>query len=587
MPVVLSYNEAIFYPNSNVSSGSGSSRSISTVHDVKHDANGPVGMSAVADWDPSFHGSVHTATMAVCTVLVIFVVVLGTFGNGLVLITALQCRRLRSNFDVFVYNLAGADFIVCSCLAPTFLFLLFSSPPPAARPLCGGFLFVSVLCGLASLLTLLAIACHRQSRVTGRAKGALTARRTAAILGVIYVVSSATALGGTLHATLSWPDGQTSCQAVINSSHVTSNNVILFFVTPVVSVSCVTILVSYCIIARAVRTQSYLRVKALQPLLQTTGYSRLTHSSEDPQGAGPNKTSPPCSDMKQVLLEAGVSPDSSKTQTPEPSSLHTTTKPSIRSDKRERLRHCTCCSCMAALDKENKAISMCLVVILIIALCWTPLVVSHVIELFTGDSIILYQVKLCGIALVFLNSALDPYMYAQNCSRSSSRYASFLWEVFRCECRLPRHSKRNLRSKTSISPGKRTTRNPVGLPSTAQVLRADCATLQFLHPTDPPLKDNPQYVKHSTREVRNSYCIFKSSKSGRTGAKPKHHRVYSSNILKFAHINLPTCESYKRTEVRNERRTHAHASTMSDVRTLVHKSCCHGNVHEDLSLIDR
>ncbi|RUS80977.1 hypothetical protein EGW08_011252, partial [Elysia chlorotica] len=366
-----------------------------------------VGQSVVHEWDPSFHGSVHTATMAVCTVLVIFVVVLGTFGNGLVLITALQCRRLRSNFDVLVYNLAGADFIVCSCLAPTFLFLLFSSPPPAPREFCGGFLFACTLCGLASLLTLMAIACHRQSRVTGKVKGALTTRRTAAILGAIYVISLGAALGGTLHVTLAWSESQSSCQAVINSSAVTSNNVILFFVTPVVAVSCITILVSYCVIARAVRTQTYLRVKALQPLLKNS--------------------------------------DRTSSQSP----LHTKT---TRSEKRKMLRHCTCCSCMAALDKENKAISMCLVVILIIALCWTPLVISHVIELFTGESIILYQVKLCGIALVFLNSALDPYMYAQNCSRSTQGYGSFLWDVFRCECRLPRHSKRTIRSKPYISP---------------------------------------------------------------------------------------------------------------------------------------
>lgn len=580
MPVVLERNEVYFYTASNgtsISSGDVAGGSVVAVVNADDDTNSPVGMSAVSDWDPSFHGSVHTATMAVCTVLVIFVVVLGTFGNGLVLITALRCLRMRSNFDVLVYNLAGADFIVCSCLAPTFLYLLFASPPPSPREFCGGFLFVSVLCGLASLLTLTAIACHRQSRVTGRAKGALTSRRTAAILTFIYAVSLGSALGGTLHVTLSWSDGQSSCQAVINSSQVTSNNVILFFVTPVVVVSCATILVSYCIIARAVRTQSYLRVKALQPLLQQNpAYSRLPTPPEAVPGNDPSKACLPCHDMKQVLIEPRLKSPAPPGQTP-----HQTK--SNHPAKRDTLRHCTCCSCMAALDKENKAVSMCLVVILIIALCWTPLVISHIVELFTGDSIILYQVKLCGIALVFLNSALDPYMYAQNCSRSSHRYGSFLWGMFRCECHLPRHTKTRIRSKPSTSPGKRAIRSP----STALMLKADCNTLQFLHPPDPPLKENLLIGKQWSRDARNTSCIFKPSKACRNSAKPKHRPGYSNNILKFAHSNLPTTDIYQPTEVCSERRgAHAQAHKLSDVRALVHKSCCHGNVHDDLSLID-
>lgn len=100
---------------------------------------------------------------------------------------------------------------------------------------------------------------------------------------------------------------------------------------------------------------------------------------------------------------------------------------------------------------------MCLVVILTLVLCWSPLLVSHFLELATGPSIILLQVKLCGIALVFLNSALDPYTYAQNhgtscqpqASGSSSRrrrglYARFValfWELLHCQCADPRRSR--------------------------------------------------------------------------------------------------------------------------------------------------
>ncbi|GFO10242.1 G protein-coupled receptor 75 [Plakobranchus ocellatus] len=582
MAVVLSYKDAVIF-SSNSSSSSDSIISIDTSDNVKANLAGLSG----PEWDPSFHGSVHTATMAVCTVLVIFVVVLGTFGNGLVLISALQCRRLRSNFDVLVYNLAGTDFIVCSCLAPTFLYLLFASPPPAPREFCGGFLFACTLCGLASLLTLMIIAGHRQSRVTGKVKGALTARRTAAILVTIYAISFGAAFGGMLRVTLSWSDSQTSCQALLNSSRIPHDNVIMVFVTPVVAVCCVVILTAYCVIARAVRTQTYLRVKALQPLLQNSAYSKLSSASEY-AAAGKAKDSPPCPELKQILVETGEPADIEKERT------QTQTSSPAKPERRERkeiLKHCACCNCMAALDKENKAITMCLVVILIIALCWTPLVISQTLELFTGESIILFQVKLCGIALIFLNSALDPYLYAQNCGRSTHRFGSFLWDVFRCECRLPRPNRKKIKhtggSKPSAFPGNRNVRSQTGIPSSALVLRPDCATLQFLNPIDPLFRDNPKIVKSSTRRSRRSKsCIFHSSKSRiiRTNAKPE--RGYTNNLLQFGQISSVYGAGYKRADVHRRGRAHAQAGMMSDVRTLVHKSCCHGKLPEDLSLID-
>ena len=48
----------------------------------------------------------------------------------------------------------------------------------------------------------------------------------------------------------------------------TRNNVVLFFISPVVVVCFTVILASYVVIARAVRLQSQLRVRALQPQIQ-------------------------------------------------------------------------------------------------------------------------------------------------------------------------------------------------------------------------------------------------------------------------------------------------------------------------------
>ncbi|XP_005097027.1 probable G-protein coupled receptor 75 [Aplysia californica] len=531
--------------------------------------SGPPVSAAVTSpgWDPSFHGSVHTATLAVCTVLVIFIVILGTFGNGLVLLSALQCRKLRSNFDVLVFNLAGADFIVCSCLSPTFLYLLFSHPP-SPREFCGGFLFAATTCGLLSLLSLVAIAAHRQSRVRGRVKGALTTARTASILATIYVISLATAVGGTLHVFLSWDGQAETCQAVMNSEDITKNNVVLFFISPVVVISFVVIVASYGVIARAVRIQTFLRVKALQPILRATMYNKPTPqpSATAPGGDKNAVTTSVSPDMQKILEETaegggvvGTSPSSSS---------------SSSGKKSEPLKHCGCCSCMAALDKENKAVTMCLVVILIIALCWTPLIVSHFVELITGESIILYQVKLCGIALVFLNSALDPYMYAQTNGRVKQRYGRVCWDVLRCECRLPSRQKFRTLSNTKPS-GVRTLRGAGG-----PVIGPDCATLQFLHPKPKQGNGNTAFKKHTKNAATVRTISERRKKSCR------RQRRYASNIIMFGspHLTAPTDIICKPEAGHHHGVKKTHAQT--GVKTLVHKTCCHAHSPDDQSLID-
>lgn len=482
---------------------------------------------APPEWDPSFHGSVHTATMTVCTVLVIFVVVLGTFGNGLVLLSAIQSRKVRTNFDILLVNLAGADFMICCCLSPTFLYLLFSTPP-SPREFCGAFLFTSATCGLLSLLTLVAIAAYRESRVRGRLKGALSSTRTAAILTIIYIISIGIALGGTLHVTLPWNESYSTCQAVMNSDDITANNAILFFISPVISISFIIIVFSYSVIARAVRIQTYLRVRALQPLLRSA-------ASKPAQPAVPGSSVP--SDLQKML---GGS--------------------SLAGKKNEPLRHCLCCGCMAALEKENKAFTMCFVVILIIALCWTPLVISHVVEVITGESIILYQVKLCAVALVFLNSALDPYMYSQNSDRIKRRYGRFFWDILHCECRIPQP--RTFRSLVPKKTAPRTLAN--------RGVRTSCVALQFLQ------------KKPGKMCGRKQTCnVNECSKDQRLQASA---RIYATNLLIYGdkkHGYQASSFDNKRQETTHSKRTHA----QNGVRSLVNKTCCHAPSPEDQSLI--
>ena len=343
----------------------------------------------------SLHGCVHTATLAVCTVLVIFVLFLGCTGNGMVLFTALTSKRLRNNFDLLIINLSGADFILCTCLSPVYLFFLFSDSP-IPKVLCASILFLGTTSGLLSLLSLVCIALHRYWRVTGHARRPLTLLRVSIVVGVIWVISLSLSIGGTLHFASFWEENNelVNCQNVINGSDRGSNNFILFFIAPVTILSFSIIATSYGTIARMVR---------IQGVAETPDSTVLRNPGE-------------LDAIKFAGCTGEVFP-------PLPGQI----RPSVRSPAGQ-----------TTLDKGNKALMMCLVVTLTIGLCWGPLIISQLMELVVGDSIILYQVKLCGIALIFLNSALDPYIYGQTNGRIKHKYVRLLYSLGRCECAIER-----------------------------------------------------------------------------------------------------------------------------------------------------
>ncbi|KAK3592920.1 hypothetical protein CHS0354_011719 [Potamilus streckersoni] len=351
---------------------------------------------------PIFEGSVHTATQAVCTVLVIFVLILGCTGNGMVLFTSLKKKKLRSNFNLLIINLAGADFMLCTCLAPLFLFMLFSDPP-TPKVFCGSILFLGTICGMLSLLSLVSIAIHRQARIMGYIKGSLSLAQTGIVVLLVWVISMAISLGGTFHITTFWSRVSYNCQYVVNSPKRMENNFILFFIAPVTIVSFTIIVISYGIISWTVRQQNQCCLRT-SPQLYKFKKSPELH-------------------CKECLGNKTCNSSPVKNGSPPPR--------------------------LSPPNKGSKALTMCLVVILTIGLCWGPLIISQTLELWTGDSIILYQVKLCGIALVFLNSALNPYVYGQNNGRIKYKYGKLLYNIIRCEYIVQKRTKlRAIRKRT-------------------------------------------------------------------------------------------------------------------------------------------
>lgn len=362
-----------------------------TISDATDTAGSDVEDITGSDVTDMMTGCIHTATLAVCTVLVVFVLFLGCTGNGVVLFNALTTRRQRNNFDLLVINLAGADFIMCTCLSPMFLFLLFSESD-IPKVFCGSILFLGVLSALLSLLSLVVIAIHRKCRVTGSLRKTLSLSKVSAIVGLIWLISTCIALAGTVHVTASWDEHSVNdCQIAVNNNEWKTNNFVLYYMTPITMASLITISICYGIIAQSAKGQtSYGR--SVVPL-RTDDY----HNEGD------------CEDTTDGNTNCVT----------------------IATDK------CVPSGVDARSDNGNKATTMCLVVTLTVMLCWVPLIMSQFIQIVTGESIILYQVKICGIALIFLNSALNPYLYGQSNSKVKHKYIQILYNFARCEYSFP------------------------------------------------------------------------------------------------------------------------------------------------------
>ena len=352
------------------------------------------------DVSNSVTGCIHTATLAVCTVLVIFVLFLGCAGNGVVLFNALTTKRHRHMCDLFVINLAGADFITCTCLSPMFIFLLFSDSD-IPEVFCASILFLGVTSGLLSLLTLVTIAIHRRCRVVGIIRKSLSLLKVSAVVGIIWVISLAFATACTIHIILTWKEQTINeCQNVIDNPNSKGSSFVLYYLSPVIIASLAIIGMCYGTISRA-----------------AMGHRRYGHIVS-PERKGDYETEVKC-DGPESDNGQFVSPATNKCGTPGRDT---------------------------SADSGNKALIMCVVVTLTVSLCWGPLIISEFVEAFTGPSIILYQVKLCGIALIFLNSALNPYLYGQNNSKIKHRYVRMLYNFARCEYSFPVRNLANVRS---------------------------------------------------------------------------------------------------------------------------------------------
>lgn len=328
--------------------------------------------------------SVHIATLAVCNVLIGIVVLMGCVGNGAVIVQVITNWNARYGFAPLILNLAVSDFLICSCLSPVFLIFLFRSPP-TPNIFCGLFIFMGTICTLSSLLTMTAIALHRYRLMSSSAgQRYLSIPISLLTLAFIWALGFSVALAGILYVSSNWNDPFQKCELikVTNNERGDLSDFAISFLAPVCALG---------FICTATSCLVMLWVARLPTCWKNACEFYNAEAAK--------------SDQKPKISE-------------------------VISNSFKQL-----IGCFSMVDKETRILY--LVAILVASFCWAPILIAHILTLSTGESLVLYQLKLCGIALVFLNSALHPYIYTEHGWRLKHRYRVCLHAAFDCHRMSP------------------------------------------------------------------------------------------------------------------------------------------------------
>ncbi|XP_055006540.1 melanopsin-A-like [Boleophthalmus pectinirostris] len=147
-------------------------------------------------------------------VVILFVGITGILGNFLVVYAFCRSRSLRTPSNIFIINLAIADFLMCITQTPTFFVNSMHKRWIFGRKVCELYAFCGALFGICSMITLMVIAVDRYVVITRplASLGVMSRKKALLICAVAWVYS----MGWSLPPFFGWsayvPEGlMTSC----------------------------------------------------------------------------------------------------------------------------------------------------------------------------------------------------------------------------------------------------------------------------------------------------------------------------------------------------------------------------------------
>ncbi|KAJ3609864.1 hypothetical protein NHX12_021958 [Muraenolepis orangiensis] len=351
--------------------------------------------------------AVHTATLTSCSLLLVVLFCLGSYGNLVVFLSFFDptFRKFRTNFDFMILNLSFCDLFICCVTAPMFSLVLFldaGGGDGVSKSFCFAFHLTSSGFIIMSLETVAVIALHRLRMVLGQQPNRTASFPcTLALTALLWTSSFTMAALLTMQA---YPRKDGPCLPHFglggSQAHVVLYAYMADFAFCVAVVS-----VSYLMIAQTLRKNAQVRkcpvinVDATRPtppnapallaagfegmqcgpsLYRNQTYNKPQHVRTHPYGGGAGQPSVP-----------GAA------------------------------QGATCCRLVATVNlataKDSKAVITCVVIVFCVLLCCLPMGVSLAQDMLTPESTFAhYQFELCSFVLIFLKSGINPFVYSRN-----------------------------------------------------------------------------------------------------------------------------------------------------------------------------
>lgn len=351
---------------------------------------------------------IHTATLTFCSLLLIFIFCLGSYGNLVVFLSFFDpaFRKFRTNFDFMILNLSFCDLFICCVTAPMFALVLFldaSGGEGVSKSFCFAFHLTSSGFIIMSLETVAVIALHRLRMVLGQQPNRTASFPcTLALTALLWTSSFAMAALLTMRA---YPRTDGPCLPHFGLGGGQARVVLYVYLADFAF--CVTVVsVSYLMIAQTLRKNAQVRKCPIisvdatcpppPPPLIAAGFESMQCGVQGPSlyrnqtyNKLQNVQTHSYANRSNQPLVPGAAPGA------------------------------TCCQLVSTVNlataKDSKAVVTCVVIVFSVLLCCLPMGVSLAQDVLSPESNFThYQFELCGFVLIFLKSGINPFVYSRN-----------------------------------------------------------------------------------------------------------------------------------------------------------------------------
>uniref|UniRef100_A0A3P9LA80 G protein-coupled receptor 75 n=1 Tax=Oryzias latipes TaxID=8090 RepID=A0A3P9LA80_ORYLA len=356
---------------------------------------------------PSGWAVIHTATLTFCSPLLIFIFLLGSYGNVVVFLSFFDpaFRKFRTNFDFMILNLSFCDLFICCVTAPTFALVLFldaDGRDGVSKSFCFTFHLTSSGFIIMSLETVAVIALHRLRMVLGQQPNRTASFPcTLALTALLWTTSFTMAA---LLTTRVYPHRDGPCLPHFGLG--TGQARVVLYVYLADFAFCVAVVsVSYLMIAQTLRKNSVRKCPITSvdatcppppPPLVAAGFESMQCAVQGPslyRNQNYNK-------LQNVQN-------------------HSYTNRTSQPLAPGAAQGATCCQMVSSVNlataKDSRAVVTCVVIVFSVLLCCLPMGFSLAQDVLSPKSSFAhYQFELCSFVLIFLKSGINPFVYSRN-----------------------------------------------------------------------------------------------------------------------------------------------------------------------------